>query len=123
MGSALYVAPEQARSGTGSPQSDLYSLGALLYHALAGRPPFEGNGPIDIALRRFEDDPAPLAERVPDADPELGAFVHALLAREPADRPAGAAAAAERLGDIGARLRTARTTDPAKVAPAPRRQS
>ena len=123
VGSALYVAPEQARAGEGSPQADLYSLGALLYHALAGRPPFEGNGAIDIALRRFEEDPPPLASSVPDVDPELAAFVHGLLARDPAERPASAADAAERLGDIGARLRAARTTGPAKVAPAPRRQS
>ena len=110
LGSAHYVAPEQARGGVGSPQSDLYSLGAMLYHALAGRPPFEGHGAIDIALRRFEQDAPPLTQAVPDADPELAAFIHTLLARDPAGRPATASEASERLGDIGARLRAARTS-------------
>jgi eukaryotic-like serine/threonine-protein kinase len=110
VGTALYVAPEQARFGKGSPQSDLYSLGAVLYHALGGKPPFDGDGAVDVALRRFEADPPALEGLVPEIDPELAALVHALLAREPEARPAGAAATAERFADIAARLRTQRST-------------
>jgi len=110
LGTAMYVAPEQARFGTCTAQADLYAFGAVLYHALAGAPPFEGEGPIDVALRRFVEDPAPLSTRVPDVDPMLAALVHALLAREPAARPADAAGVAERLGDIAARVRTERTS-------------
>jgi serine/threonine-protein kinase len=119
VGTAHYVSPEQARYGKGSAQGDLYSLGAVLYHALSGRPPFDGDGTIDVALRRFEEDPAPLATLVPGIDSDLAALVHALLARDPADRPAGAAAVAERFADIAARLRTERTSGEVQLATLP----
>jgi serine/threonine-protein kinase len=120
LGTATYVAPEQARFGTCTAQADLYAFGAVLYHALAGAPPFEGEGPIDTALRRFVEDPAPLSTRVADVDPALAALVHALLAREPSARPAGAAEIAEQLGDIAARARTERTSgEPPSAAPVP----
>ena len=109
VGTPYYVAPEQARFGTASPASDLYSLGGVLYDALAGEPPFAGDGAMDVALRRFEEDPPGLRERVPAADSDLTTLIHQLLARDPVDRPWDAAAVAERLGDIGARLRATRT--------------
>jgi eukaryotic-like serine/threonine-protein kinase len=109
VGTAYYVAPEQARYGTASPASDLYSLGGVLYHALAGEPPFVGGGALDVALRRFEEEPEELRARVPAADADLAALIHALLARDPVERPWDASAVSERLGDIGARLRATRT--------------
>lgn len=109
VGTAYYVAPEQARYGTASPAADLYSLGAVLYHALTGEPPFTGEGALDVALRRFEEDPAELRVLLPAADPDLAALIHTLLARDPVQRPWDAAAVAERLGDIAARLRSTRT--------------
>ena len=109
VGTAFYVAPEQARHGTASPAADLYSLGAVMYHALTGRPPFTGENAFDVALRRFEEDPEALRDLVPAADSELTALIHTLLARDPVDRPWDAAAVAERLIDIGARLRATRT--------------
>jgi serine/threonine protein kinase len=109
VGTAYYVAPEQARYGAASPAADLYALGAVLYHALAGEPPFAGGGALDVALRRFEEDPAELRARMPAADPELTATIHTLLARDPVERPWDAGAVAVRLGDIAARLRATRT--------------
>ncbi|MBV8645079.1 MAG: hypothetical protein JO225_14320, partial [Candidatus Eremiobacteraeota bacterium] len=109
LGTAYYVAPEQARYGQGSPRADLYSLGAVLYFALTGTPPFDGDGAIDVALRRFEEDPPDLRTLLPAADPELAALIHALLARNPDDRPSEAAAVAERLINVAARLRATRT--------------
>ena len=110
VGTPHYVAPEQARYGYSSPSADLYSLGAVLYFALAGEPPFPGAGALDVALRRFEEDPPDLRARVPGVDPDLAALVMSLLAREPSERPADASAVAEALVDAGARLRTMRTT-------------
>ncbi|HEY5145115.1 MAG TPA: serine/threonine-protein kinase, partial [Polyangiaceae bacterium] len=104
VGTAYYVAPEQARYGSASPAADLYSLGAVLYHALAGEPPFVGEGAMDVALRRFEEDPEDLRARVPAVDTDLATLVHTLLSRDTVERPWDAAAVAERLGDIGARL-------------------
>jgi serine/threonine-protein kinase len=114
VGTAQYVAPEQARYGTASPAADLYSLGAVLYHALTGEPPFSGGNALDVALRRFEEDPAALRVLLPAADSELAELIHALLARDPVDRPWDAAAVAERLGDITARLRATRTAGEAQ---------
>ncbi|BDE06263.1 hypothetical protein WPS_15390 [Vulcanimicrobium alpinum] len=114
LGTVLYVAPEQARNGDVGPAADIYALGATLYHVVAGEPPFSGKGPIDTALQRFEGEPPPLAERVPDVDPELAGLIHAMLAFDPAARPADAGPLAERFFDISARLRTRRlATEPA----------
>ncbi len=119
LGSAHYVAPEQARSGEASPRSDLYALGASLYHAAAGEPPFAGEGAIDITLRRFEEDPPDLRERVPGIDPQLAELLMRLLAREPEDRPADAAAVVELLSDVAARLRVERNAGDAASVPEP----
>ncbi len=109
VGTANYVAPEQARYGTASSAADLYSLGAVLYHALTGEPPFSGGNALDVALRRFEEDPVELRVLLPAADSELTEVIHALLARDPVDRPWDAAMIAERLLDVAARLRATRT--------------
>jgi serine/threonine protein kinase len=118
VGTPNYVAPEQARYGFGTAKADLYSLGAVLYFALAGEPPFPGAGALDVALRRFEEDPPDLLARDPAIDRDLAGVINALLAREPADRPADAATVAEALVDIAARLRTQRTSGDAAALPA-----
>jgi serine/threonine protein kinase len=109
VGTPNYIAPEQARHGTASSAADLYSLGAVLYHALSGEPPFTGDDALDVTMRRFEEDPEDLRARLPAADPDLVALIHTLLTRDPVERPWDANAVAERLGDIGARLRATRT--------------
>ncbi|HYZ15507.1 MAG TPA: serine/threonine-protein kinase [Candidatus Acidoferrum sp.] len=110
LGSAYYIAPEQARHGAATPACDLYAFGAVLYHAIAGAPPFGGNGAIDVTLRRFEEVPAPLSARVAGVDEQLAALVHGLLAVDPATRrPQSAEAVVEALSDIAARLRVGRT--------------
>ena len=130
LGTAHYVAPEQARGGGGSPRADLYALGAVLYHALAGEPPFTGSNAIEVALRRFDEDPPELRERVPGLDAELAAIVMQLLARYPERRPSDAGEVANCLADVEARLRTTRTASdaptlagvPLPVPPPPRQR-
>lgn len=110
LGSAYYIAPEQARHGAATPACDLYAFAAVMYHALAGEPPFAGNGAIDVALRRFEELPPPLATRVAGVDADLALLVHGLLAPDPVNRrPESAEATVEALLDIAARLRVERT--------------
>jgi len=67
---------------------------------VAGAPPFGGSNPIDITLRRSEEDPPELTEPVPGIDPDLASLIPAPMARAPQARPPGAAVVAERIGDI-----------------------
>jgi len=61
LGTPSYMAPEQAAGSRGKvgPLSDVYSLGAILYSAIAGRPPFQGASPLDVVLLVLEQDPLP----------------------------------------------------------------
>ena len=61
IGTPLYGSPEQARGQATSRSSDLYSLGAVLYEMLSGTPPFNGESPVDIALKHVSDPPTPFA--------------------------------------------------------------
>ncbi len=98
VGTPAYMAPEQVTGGDITPQADLYATGLIAYELLAGRHPFEGiDAPMALLLRQVNDEPPPLAELRPDLPPGVVAWVHAMLAKEPAARPAGAAHAWDRL--------------------------
>jgi hypothetical protein len=83
VGTALYIAPEQVSQHVTGPPADVYALGALAYHCLAGRPPFEGRNPIAIALQHLEDAPPELPDDVPPAVREI---VRIALSKNPDDR-------------------------------------
>ncbi|MGI5163398.1 serine/threonine-protein kinase [Spirillospora sp. CA-253888] len=89
-GTAFYCAPELAEEDTRpDARSDLYGLGCVLYELLAGHRVFESRTPADEFVRHLTEPPPPLARAdVPDA---LAGLVLALLAKDPAHRPAGAA--------------------------------
>ena len=84
-----YTAMEQVY-GSPCPQSDLYSLGCVLYEMLTGRPVFPGNTPYEVLRRHEVDTPTPPSALRPDVPPALDALVLKLLAKQPADRPASA---------------------------------
>ena len=73
IGTPSYMAPEQAAGsrGTSGPAVDIYSLGAILYHMLTGRPPFQAASPVDTVLMLLEQDVVPPRVLNPDADPDL----------------------------------------------------
>jgi predicted Ser/Thr protein kinase len=92
IGTALYMAPEQVSKKPLSPATDVYALGAVAYHCLAGRPPFEGDNALQVALQRLDGEPDPLPDDVPEG---VRAVVMQAMAREPEDRYANAEALAE----------------------------
>jgi WD40 repeat protein len=98
VGTADYIAPEQARDAHGADgRADLYSLGCTLYHLLAGRPPFWGGGPAEKVRRHAATQPEPLRALRPEVPEDVAGVVARLMAKEPGDRYASAAAAAAAL--------------------------
>ena len=88
VGTALYMAPEQVAKGNVTPATDIYALGAVAYHCIAGRPPFEGDNALQVALRHLEDEPDPLPDEVPEP---VRALITRAMAKQPGDRFASAA--------------------------------
>ena len=70
-------------------RSDLYSLGATVYHLLTGRPPFDGPTPLAVAMAHVRDPLVPLGALRPDLPAGLCRIVDRLLAKEPGERFAG----------------------------------
>ena len=92
VGTALYIAPEQVSKQVTGPPADIYALGAVAYHCLAGRPPFLGDNPVAVAMRHLEDDPPDLPDDVPK---QVQALVATAMAKNPTDRFRSAAAMAD----------------------------
>lgn len=90
-GTAAYMAPEQARGEQVDGRADLYSLGVLLQECLSGRLPFEADDPLALAELHAHAEPPPL----PPGQAWLQPLLDGLLAKEPAERLANTAAAAE----------------------------
>ena len=81
LGTPLYMSPEQIQGQALDPRTDIYSFGVTCYHLFAGRPPFQGQTPFEVALHHVRTEPAPLCEVRPDLAPELCAIVHKMMAK------------------------------------------
>jgi hypothetical protein len=101
VGTPAYVAPERILGEPASPQSDLYAVGVVLYEALAGRKPFQGNTPVATAYAIQHETPTALGELRPDLSPTVVAAVERAMDRAPAARFASAADMADALGVAG----------------------
>jgi serine/threonine-protein kinase len=86
VGTAQYLSPEQARGGEVDQRSDLYSLGVVLYELLTGRTPFEGDTPVEIAMKHLSNPPEPPSKLRKDIPPELDMVILRALAKKPDDR-------------------------------------
>ena len=107
VGTPAYMAPEQITGGEITPQADLYAIGALAYELLAGRHPFhDTDAPMALLMHHVSDEPPSLASVRPDLPPGVVAWVHAMLAKYPAARPAGRGGGVGPTG--GSRVRRAR---------------
>jgi eukaryotic-like serine/threonine-protein kinase len=110
LGTAAYLAPEQAAGEEVTSAADVYSLGAVLYELLAGRPPYEPETLADLADRPEIE---PVSELAPGVPRHVEDAVMRCLARNPAYRQTSADELARELGD--------QPTVPTRVAPAPAR--
>jgi tetratricopeptide (TPR) repeat protein len=90
VGTVSYMPPEQAMGGEVGPRSDLYSLGAMLYEMVCGRPPFVGDESVAIIGQHLNTPPVAPSWHRPDCPPALEALMLRLLEKDPSKRPASA---------------------------------
>jgi serine/threonine-protein kinase len=92
LGTPHYMAPEQVRGKPVDARTDIYSLGALAYHLVTGRPPFSGDNAIAIGFAHLSEAPAPPRQLRKDCSENLDVAILAALAKNPEERPASAKA-------------------------------
>ena len=90
MGTPLYMSPEQVEGKALDHRSDIYSLGVTSFHMLAGRPPFEGDTALSIAVQHMKKVPERLENLRKDAPEELCRMIHRMLEKDPVNRFADA---------------------------------
>jgi serine/threonine protein kinase len=114
LGTILYMAPEQSHGAPVTPAFDVYSLGVILFEALAGRLPFQARSPLEL-LRLHATKPAPLLSSFcPDTPRDLDAVVERCLLKKPDHRYANA-------GELSLALAAVRPdAPPGEVAPPPK---
>jgi eukaryotic-like serine/threonine-protein kinase len=86
LGTAAYLAPEQARGEEAGPRADLYALGVVTYQLISGRLPYEAASLTELALKQQQEEPAMLDTLVAAVTPELAEAVALALALDPRER-------------------------------------
>jgi len=88
LGTPNYMAPEQIRGKNVDARADVYSLGALAYHLVTGRPPFSGDNAIAVGFAHLSEPPTPPRQLRADVPESVERAILAALAKNPGDRPA-----------------------------------
>ncbi|WP_257158958.1 Stk1 family PASTA domain-containing Ser/Thr kinase [Corynebacterium cystitidis] len=90
IGTAQYLSPEQARGKPVDGRSDIYALGCVMYEAVTGRPPFEGETPFAVAYQHVQEEAEEPSAHIPGLSPQAALNVDAVvltaMAKHPADR-------------------------------------
>ena len=102
VGTPFYMAPEQCEGRPTDAASDLYSLGATIYHCLTGRRPAEGAAPVEVLRRQVEEPPEPIRVLRPETPPPLIRLVNRMMEKAPEGRPASAREVVEEAERLGA---------------------
>ena len=122
LGTAAYLAPEQAAGEEVTAAADVYALGAVLYELLTGAPPYRASTVSELVRRRAEGQPPPPSTLAPDVPVELDSLVLACLGETPEARPSAAEVEQVLRGELAAPTRVLRplTERPTTVLPRPR---
>src|SRR5215471_13491111 len=86
LGTVQYYAPEQAQGEIVSPAADVYALGIVMYEMLTGRPPFDGDTPVAVAMKHIQEPPEPPSTYNPSIAPGLERIILRCLEKDPRDR-------------------------------------
>src|SRR5829696_5276438 len=86
LGTSEYIAPEQARGQRVDAQTDVYSLGVVLYELLVGGVPYEGETFVTVALKHVNEPAPSVLERRPDCPARIGLAIERAMAKRPEDR-------------------------------------
>jgi serine/threonine protein kinase len=120
LGLPRYMAPEQARDAHAADvRADIYTLGCVLFHTLAGRPPFVDDNPAGVMVKHLTEPPPRLEKFLPNAPPGLQDVLDRMLAKDPAQRYPMPDIASEALEDILSGGRRLSKETPVDVATAP----
>lgn len=116
-GTPYYIAPERLNHEPEDMRSDIYSLGATLFHAIAGRPPFEAESASLVALKQVKNQPVSLEAFAPDVTPETAYVINRTLEKRPEDRYASYAELIEHM-----EFARAKVIERAGIPPAAKRE-
>ncbi len=104
IGTAAYMAPEQATGRPIDARTDLYAAGVVLYELVTGRVPFDADTPMAVLTKHVYEAPPPAVSLNPDLSPLIERVLERALAKEPAERFQTAAAMAAELLDVASQL-------------------
>jgi serine/threonine-protein kinase len=118
LGTAAYLAPEQARGEEAGPSADLYALGVVTYQLISGRLPYEATSLTELALKQQQEEPPTLDTLVAAVSPELADAVAMSLALDPRERYASAREMRRGLSEGARGIAPSERAAPSRAAPA-----